>query len=492
MGEIKYKITADNSNFKNAMKENVDLTNALGSTIGGLKGQIAALVGTYVSFDFLKGSAKAFMDSETQISNLSNAVSGNGGLKSDFDALSKQADDLQKIGIFDDEQIRGAEALGLQFNLTSQEMQKMLPTVLDWSARMGMAPAEAIGHISKAITGHDKLLTKLGFAYDKNATSAQNLVTIQELLARKFAGSNKEMAEMTGEGQIANLRNQFNELEEQVGEGLLRAFGAIRPSLIEFIDWAKGAVAWVTQNWTAIKRLGEIVVLAFAAFKAWNAVLVINEALIGVKMVFALVNATSGIAAMTVSQYALNLAVSLFPGAVLITLLGVLIQKIITFKTEAELLNDALKQTGDKAFQGEIDQVNMLAGAYEKYGASKADAMKKAISSEKASILADKKELEERFQVNKDFAVYQLGSADLTARMKALSSLSNQAGKPIPRPEPPSKKETVRENITINITKLVETIELRTTTLKEGTDDIKKIVAQSLQEAVYGVKYAGK
>lgn len=55
----------------------------------------------------------------------------------------------------------------------------------------------------------------------------------------------------------------------------------------------------------------------------------------------------------------------------------------------------------------------------------------------------------------------------------------------------PSEKETTRESITINIDKLVETIELHTTNLKESAGEIKNIIAEVLQEAVYSTKYAG-
>ena len=51
-----------------------------------------------------------------------------------------------------------------------------------------------------------------------------------------------------------------------------------------------------------------------------------------------------------------------------------------------------------------------------------------------------------------------------------------------------SEKETVRENITINISKLVETLEVHAVTLKEGTQEIKDIIAETLTQAVMGIK----
>lgn len=52
----------------------------------------------------------------------------------------------------------------------------------------------------------------------------------------------------------------------------------------------------------------------------------------------------------------------------------------------------------------------------------------------------------------------------------------------------PEEKEKVKENITINIGKLVERLELHTVTLKEGTDEIQRIIADAIQQAVYGIK----
>jgi hypothetical protein len=69
------------------------------------------------------------------------------------------------------------------------------------------------------------------------------------------------------------------------------------------------------------------------------------------------------------------------------------------------------------------------------------------------------------------------------------SMLDYGKGKIKPDNKPEAPKTQVRENITINITKLVESLNLSTVTLKEGTAEIKTIIGLALQEAVSSVRY---
>ena len=53
----------------------------------------------------------------------------------------------------------------------------------------------------------------------------------------------------------------------------------------------------------------------------------------------------------------------------------------------------------------------------------------------------------------------------------------------------PADKETVKENLTINIAKMIEHFDLHTVTLKEGSQEIKSIIQAVMQEAVTSVRY---
>lgn len=76
------------------------------------------------------------------------------------------------------------------------------------------------------------------------------------------------------------------------------------------------------------------------------------------------------------------------------------------------------------------------------------------------------------------------------ASLAGLSNKTNKADKT--KIETPAEKETPRENIVVNITKLVETLEVHSLNLREGAQEIKEIIAATLQEAVYGVKLLGR
>ena len=508
---LEYKSTLNNSQFTKGMKENIDVTKSLTKAFG----ELAAI---YLSFDFLKDSAKSFSDAETAADNLKQAVGASGGLASDFKDLQEQAEKLSSVGIFKVKDIEAAQALGLQFNMTVKQIEKSIPALLDWAARMNMGPTDAVNHLSKAMNGTDKLMKKLGFTFDDTKTKAQNLAIAQSILINKFQDSDRQIAETTSSGQLLNLANNFETLKEAIGAGLFEAFATIRPYLLEFIDWGKNAVKWIRLNWIEIKNLGEALTAVFLAFKVGTALGILYETIIGVQLVSALTGATT-------AQMLLNIAMEANPFGLLIVGITLVVGAIMYFKNQIDNLFNSFKNAFEIFNKEKLDEigvsVNNLADYYHKMGLSVSDAQEKAIDGENKLLSAKISSLQVTLdQTEADINHFKLlktiGSAfgltsivskdeisNLLSIQGALAAAKNQQTK-LNQPgiftkqitktaskETPAEKETPRENITINITKLVETLAVHAVSLKEGAAEIKEIIAATLQEAVYSVKYAG-
>lgn len=489
MAILNNKLVLDNSNFKKGMNEALGLSKGLDSAIGGLTNKILGLGAAYISFDFLKDSAKSFIDSETAADNLAQAVGANGGLTSDFEELNKQAEDLSARGIFDDEDIKMAQALGLQYGITSNQMKSLTPSILDWAARMKKSPVEAMEAVAKGMRSQSKELAKLGIDYDKTKTDAQNLATIQGVLANKFKDSDETIANNTSEGKIANLKNQFDELKESIGNGLLKAFGVILPYIKIFIDAFKTGIDWIIGNTDKISGAFDGIINYFKPF--------INNILEGFKKI---------------SESLINFGASASQFFQPLKDLFTYLQPILLWLQEAMISFSISVIDG---FSGLIDVLHTVYVALEKLGVfsflatifeNTWSAIKKL--GEGLKIIYDNtlKPLFEAIsfvygQIKELLGIkeYKVGisfptmpkTPELINKESNLSRYFKESKDNKKGSETPGQKETVRENITITINKLVETLEVNSTNLKEGSDEIKRMVAAALNEAVMSIKATG-
>ncbi len=475
MAILNYKLTADNSNFKKGMNEALGATKGLDSAIGGIQSKLFALAATYISFDFLKDSANAFMESETAADNLAQAVGANGGLASDFEELNNQAENLSVKGVFDDEDIKMAQALGLQYGITTTQMKSLTPTILDWAARMKKSPVEAMEAVAKGMKSQSKELGKMGIEYDKTKTAAGNLAIIQGVLNGKYKDSDQTIAETTESGKLDNLRDQYDGLQEVIGEGLNNAFMKVAPYLSEFLSWAKESVSWLFKNSNEILVFSGIITSGLVtAFIILNTQLGISkiELAFVTGQIFLQTLASEGLAA---AFTAIGISATAAWAAATLGLSLVIAGLYAAYKSSAEFKGFlwGFVAGAKELFVGLGD---LILGAFTFNPQKMAQGLSEIANVGKAFSKG-------KFEGMKDFYIEE------NKKKKALTSPVTKYSKTGSNiTQTPAQKETVKENITINITKLVEKLEVSTVNLKEGSDEIKRIIAATLQEAVYSIK----
>jgi hypothetical protein len=205
--------------FGNALSSFQFKFNALGQAVGQLA--VSALTNlASQAVDFGKESVKAFIEAELNAKKLEIAlqnISGEG--KGAFDKLIKQSEELQKISIFSDDDIQNAQTALVQYGLTSDEVEKLLPKILDLASAQGIDLASATDISIKAINGQTKGLKTAGIAFDDTGTKAGNLAKLTDNL-NKFQGQSAAIME-TNAGKLARLGNAYDDLKESVGEALV-------------------------------------------------------------------------------------------------------------------------------------------------------------------------------------------------------------------------------------------------------------------------------
>ena len=170
--------------------------------------------------DFGKESIKAFVEAEKNAHDLEFAIRNIGGENgSAVDKLLKQSEELQKASIFSDDDIQKAQTALVQYGLTSDQVEKLVPHILDLATAQGEDLATATDKVIKGIGGQTKGLKTAGIAFEDTGSKTENLALLTDKLA-KFQGAAAAALETT-EGKAQRLTNAFDDFKETVGDFLI-------------------------------------------------------------------------------------------------------------------------------------------------------------------------------------------------------------------------------------------------------------------------------
>lgn len=171
---------------------------------------------------FGKQSVEAFAAAEQGALKLRSAVTAAGGLQGDFEKLTNQAEELAAITIFDDDAIKAAQTLALQFGLNSSAVEKLIPKVADFAAATGQDLNQALQATLGGINGQVDGLKRFGIELDTSATKNERFAAVVEQLNGKFEGQ-AQILTQTLSGSIGQAEKAFGELQESIGGALAPA-----------------------------------------------------------------------------------------------------------------------------------------------------------------------------------------------------------------------------------------------------------------------------
>lgn len=178
-------------------------------------------------------SVKAFQEAELNAIKLKNAVGVNGGLQEDYERLLDQSNELQRVTIFSDDQIQVAQTAALQFGLTADEVEKLIPIIADFASATGQDLQSALNSVIQGVNGSERALKKYGVVLSEGGDSAERLSEITEQLNTKFIGQAEIVGE-TSAGAFKRFGNQIDDAKEGIGE-FISELGDSAVTILSFI-----------------------------------------------------------------------------------------------------------------------------------------------------------------------------------------------------------------------------------------------------------------
>jgi hypothetical protein len=180
-----------------------------------------------------KASIQEAIQAEAENNRLATILKNTGATNEQIEALNKQADALERVGVVSGGNIKVVQSQLATFDLSAAAIQRLTPAILDYvTAEKGAnASAEdfrsATNGLAQALNGNFASLTKTGFVLDEttkkqisSGSEAERAAAIVKVLNSTYEGFNETLTE-TAEGRLIQLRNNFDQIKERIGNVLL-------------------------------------------------------------------------------------------------------------------------------------------------------------------------------------------------------------------------------------------------------------------------------
>jgi len=209
-----------------------DVSGSIKSIGLGIAASLGAAFSVSAIIDFSKASVNAFLEAEENASRLKFAITQiSGESEAAYDRLIKQSEQLQGISIFSDDSIQQAQTALATFGLTSTQIEKLIPKIADFASATKKDIPEATSVFIRALEGQTRGLIEAGLKFDDTGTIMGNYNTLLDATG-KLTGSTALATESLS-GQLKQLENDADNLQETVGERLAPAFVKMKQAFFE-------------------------------------------------------------------------------------------------------------------------------------------------------------------------------------------------------------------------------------------------------------------
>ena len=265
LGKLVLQIQADLSDVKTQMSslgsnvsESVDdMTSSFGKLGASWEEVMKGFLGAQAIMAGLKELQKLAIDStkayDDEIVSMTRLRASLGDAADAVEALAKAKAESTRYS--KDETLAAANMLA-QHHLNAEEIKKLIPVIMDYSAKTGKDLVSTTQAFSNAIEyGTTRGLRPYGIEIDKTGSQQQ---IFNELL-KSGQGDVKGMAEQIGQlglGPMAIFNNQLKEIEEEFGKKIVPYFTAfikdIGPGILSFLEKAAELASKFAEGWAKI------------------------------------------------------------------------------------------------------------------------------------------------------------------------------------------------------------------------------------------------
>lgn len=259
MADIKYLITVDASGATKEIKAFDETLGGLeqqsgktgksvmdmakGVALGQLAFEAAKKAGT-AFIGFMKDSVTAAMDSEKAEKSLAAALEITGRpVESLAEHFKEFATQMQKSTVFEDDAVIGAQTLLVQLtNLDKDGIDRATKGAIGLASVMGMDLESAAQLVAKSMMGNTAMLSRYGIQVDQTVSKEQQRAQILDKLEQFYGRATADTQTMSG--QLAQMGNVYNSLQEQVGAYVTKNY-ALRDALKALTS---GLDEWLTAD----------------------------------------------------------------------------------------------------------------------------------------------------------------------------------------------------------------------------------------------------
>lgn len=223
--ELIIKITGDTGKFKDTSDKVVGGLNRMATGVQDFGIKFGLMMnGLKMATGYMNDLLGAYHKQEVAEAKLTAAMKNVKTASADAtDELIKQAQALQKLTTYGDEEIINAQAMLATFQLNEEQIKAITPRLLDMAAASqaaGKADADlqsiAIA-LGKGFTGQIGILGRYGVVLDKARIETEGFAGIIKSLDDNYKGMAETVA-ATSAGALTQFQNQMGDMKEDVGE----------------------------------------------------------------------------------------------------------------------------------------------------------------------------------------------------------------------------------------------------------------------------------
>lgn len=197
---------------------------------------IAAGIGVLRRFTSgISASVEAFGEQEAAQKKLEVAL---GGVSN---KLLEQASALQEQTKFGDEAIISGQAFLAQMGQTEEQIKSITPAVLDFAEAQGISVNDAFKLVAKSVGSSTNALTRYGVAIEGTVGSSERTESAIKNLTNAFGGQATAAAQI-GTGPLQQLKNTFGDLQENVGEFIIKGSAPLIKSMKTLTERVKNFI----------------------------------------------------------------------------------------------------------------------------------------------------------------------------------------------------------------------------------------------------------
>lgn len=242
------RFTADTSGFEAGTKRAGQSMKSMMSASLALQRTVIGLAATYLGGRGLiaatRSMVSAAMDAESADRSLASAlqISGQYSVRN-ASLLARQAERMQDLTLYSDEQIKTQQALALTMGASVSEIDGMTEAAIGMAAAYNKDLGQAMRTVALARQGETGQLKEMGIVVDLAKSKQEQFFQVMDLGKRNFQRASEDT--QTLQGAVSELADEWKTLREEIAKPLTPAIkGVMRFVQQELRGGQGGQTAW--------------------------------------------------------------------------------------------------------------------------------------------------------------------------------------------------------------------------------------------------------